>query len=79
VLPAIVTRGPESVDLGAVQQAAAGVLEVPVIMSEQAWIDYQVLGYPFFVMVDRESHAVVGETVGFGWADVNSMIRSCGY
>jgi len=79
VLPAIVTRGPESIDLGAVQQAAAAVLEVPVIMSDQAWIDYQVLGYPFFVLVDPESQTVIGETVGFGWPDVNSMIRSCGY
>jgi hypothetical protein len=79
VLPAIVTRGPESVDLEEVQRAAAGVQEVAVIMSDQAWIDYQVLGYPFFVLVDPESHIVVGETVGFGWADVISMIRASGY
>ena len=79
VLPAIVTRGPESVDLPDVQRVAAGVLEVSVIMSDQAWIDYQVLGYPFFVLIDPESHTVIGETVGFGWAEVISMIRSSGY
>ncbi len=78
VFPAIVTRGPDSVDPIEVQQAAAGVLEVSVIMSDQAWIDYQVLGYPFFVLIDPESHTVIGETVGFGWADVLSMIRSSG-
>ena len=78
VSPAIVTRGPESIDPSAVQEAAAGVLEVPVIMSDQAWIDYQVLGYPFFVLIDPESRTVLGETVGFGWADVIAMIRSFG-
>jgi hypothetical protein len=79
VWPAIVTRGPESVGLADIQQAAAGVREVPVIMSDQAWIDYQVLGYPFFVLIEPESRTVIGETVGFGWADVISMIRSSGY
>ena len=79
VLPAIVTRGPESVGLADVQRAAAGVLEVSVIMSDQAWIDYQVLGYPFFVLIDPESRTVIGETVGFGWSDVISMIRSSGF
>jgi hypothetical protein len=33
-----------------------------------------VTGYPFFVLVDAPNRTVVGETVGFGWSDVISMI-----
>jgi len=47
-----------------------------VIMSEEAWTEYRVLGYPFFVLVDPSTRTVLGETVGFGWSDVVSMIRA---
>jgi hypothetical protein len=57
---------------------AASVIGVPVVMSDRAWVDYQVMGYPFFVLVDPDSRSVIGETVGFGWADVVSMIRTSG-
>jgi hypothetical protein len=78
VSPAIVTRGPDSVAPSEVEEAGAGVVDVPVVMSDQAWVDYRVMGYPFFVLVDVGSRTVVGETVGFGWSDVVSMIRSAG-
>jgi hypothetical protein len=52
---------------------------VPVVMSDQAWSDYQVLGYPCFVLVDRIGGVIVGETTAFGWSDVASMIREAGY
>jgi len=75
---AIVTKGPASVTPHEIRRAAAGIGRIPVIMSEEAWTDYRVLGYPFFVLVDPATRTVVGETVGFGWDDVVSMIRAAG-
>ena len=67
-----ITKGPETIRSDDVRKSAAGI-RVPVVMSDQVWIDYRVLGYPFFVLVDRASNLVVGETVGLGWDDVLSM------
>ena len=75
---AIVTKGPASVTPHEIRRAAAGIGRIPVIMSEEAWTDYRVLGYPFFVLVDPATRTVIGETVGFGWDDVVSMIRAAG-
>lgn len=71
-----VTRGPGSIDPDEVERAAAGLTRVPVVMSDQAWADYRVSGYPFFVLVDPSTAVVVGETVGFGWSDVRSMVEA---
>ena len=70
-----VTRGPRSVDPAEVARVSAAT-DVPVVMSDRAWDEYQVGGYPFFVLVDPAVGAVVGETVGFGWDDVGSMIEA---
>ena len=78
VSPVVVTRGPEIVDPVEVGQAALGYGEVPVVMGDQAWTDYRVPTYPFFVVVDVPSRTILGETVGLGWNDVISMIRSVG-
>jgi hypothetical protein len=74
---AVVTRGPDSVDRSEVTRLAAGAVTraVPVVMGERAWADYRVTGYPFFVLVDPTHGTVVGETVGFGWPDVEAMVR----
>ena len=47
-------------------------------MGDQPWIDYRVPTYPFFVAVDVPSRTIIGETVGLGWNDVISMVRSAG-
>jgi hypothetical protein len=54
----------------------ADVVEVQrlVVMTSEAWHQFQVLSYPFFVLVEGASCDVVGETVGFGWADVLTML-----
>jgi hypothetical protein len=67
-----ITKGPASLSSADVRMSAAGT-RVPVVMSDQVWIDYRVLGYPFFVLVDTTSRLVVGETVGLGWDDVLSI------
>ena len=72
----VVTKGPETVDPAEVIRLASGRGGTPVIMSDEAWADYQVMGYPFFVLVDASDRCVVGETVGFGWADIADMIHS---
>jgi len=72
----VVTKGPSAVDPVEVARLATGVTEVPVVMSDRAWSDYRVSGYPFFVLVDPVRDAVVGETVGFGWGDVASMVEA---
>jgi hypothetical protein len=72
----VVTKGPATTAPAAVEQVAAGITRVPVIMSDEAWTDYRVTGYPIFVLVDAPTRTVVGETVGFGWSDVISMIRT---
>ncbi len=74
-----VTKGPGSVDRSEVARAAAslgGNASVPVVMSDSAWADYRVTGYPFFVLVDAAHKMIAGETVGFGWSDVRSMIEA---
>lgn len=76
VRPVVVTKGPGSVDADTVAELAAGLDAVPVVMSDTAWSEYRVLGYPLFVLVDVPSRTVVGETVGIGWDDVLSMVRS---
>ena len=73
---AAVTRGPESIAPSEVAGVAHDIVELPVVMSDQAWADYRVLGYPFFVLIDPVAREVIGETVGFGWPDVASMISA---
>jgi hypothetical protein len=79
VAAVVLTKGPGSVSTDEVRVAAEGVSRVPVIMSDDAWADYQVTGYPFFVLVDPAAGVVVTETIGFGWSDVISMIGSAGF
>jgi hypothetical protein len=74
----VVTKGPDSVDRAEVVAAAATAGDVPVVMSDAAWSDYRVTGYPFFALVDATHGTIVGETVGFGWSDVRSMIEASG-
>lgn len=79
VVPVIVTRGPGVQEATDVAAAAAGIRDTPVVMSDQAWLDYRVTSYPFFVLVDPASRRIIGETVGFGWADVLGMIQAQGH
>ena len=70
----IVTRGPGTVSPDEVGGLVPGAGGAPVVMSDQAWSDYRVHGYPFFVLVEAGSRTVIGETVGFGWSDITSMV-----
>ena len=78
VAPVIVTRGPRYQEPADVVAAATGVIRTPVVMSDQAWRDYRITSYPFFVLVDPSTRRIIGETVGFGWSDVVGMIEARG-
>jgi hypothetical protein len=72
----IVTKGAGPVEPGEVARLSRGITRVPVVMSDRAWADYRVLGYPFFAVVDPASGTVVAETVGLGWTDVTSVVAA---
>ncbi len=72
----VVTRGPAVLSAAEVEAASGRLGSVPVVMTDAAWSDYRVTGYPFLVLVDPETRTVIGETVGFGWSDVHAMIRA---
>lgn len=82
ILPArlscvVVTRSPATADADQIARLSADLLW-PVVMSEEAWADFQVMSYPVFVLIDGASRSVVAETVGFGWDDVLAMVASAG-
>jgi hypothetical protein len=57
-------------------QAEPGPGPLLAVASEQAWADYRVGGYPFYVVVDAARRVVAAETVGLGWEDVVGAVRS---
>ena len=54
----IVTKGPDREVPSEVRSRTTG--RVPVVMSTEAWLDYQVPGSPFFVLVDGATGRKVG-------------------
>jgi hypothetical protein len=71
VRPVIVTKGPEFEIAAEVRNRA----KVPVIMSTEAWGDYEVPGSPFFVLVDGRSGRRIGEGVANQIAQVADLVR----
>jgi hypothetical protein len=57
----IVTKGPEREIANEVASLTTG--RVPVVMSTEAWLDYQVPASPFFVLVDGTTGLTVGQGV----------------
>lgn len=67
-----VTKGPSEVSPLEVAARATG----PVVMSEAAWVDYRVTGYPFLVLVDPAARRILAESVGFAWSDVDAVLAT---
>ncbi len=67
----VVTKGPELEIAGELR----GRARVPVIMSTEAWGDYEVPGSPFFVLVDGRSGRRIGEGVANQFAQVADLVR----
>jgi hypothetical protein len=51
--------------------AALAPAGVPVVMSSQAWLDYEVPGAPYFVLAER---AILGEGVASSWDALASLV-----
>jgi len=71
----VVTRAPTSVSADEVDGRAAGIT-VPVVMTDAAWSDYRVTSYPFLVLIEPDTRRILGESVGFGWSDVSTLLGS---
>jgi hypothetical protein len=72
----VVTKGPDVVASTDVAGLAVGLAQLPVLMSDAAWSDYRVTGYPFLVLVEPGTRRILGESVGFGWSDVDALLAS---
>jgi hypothetical protein len=70
---AIVTKGPDRELPAEVARLTTG--HVPVVMSTDAWLDYDVPGSPFFVLVDGASGAAVGQGVAPHVGQLLDLIR----
>jgi hypothetical protein len=70
---AIVTKGPDREVPGEVGAMVTG--RVPVVMSTEAWIDYQIPGSPFFVLVDGSNGQMVGKGVARHVGQLAELIR----
>ncbi|MHB8504484.1 MAG: hypothetical protein ACYDEN_01995 [Acidimicrobiales bacterium] len=66
-----VTKGPEWETPAAV--AARAPRDVTVVMSTQAWADYEVPGAPYVVLVDGARGIRLGEGVGRGLAEIAGL------
>jgi hypothetical protein len=69
----IVTKGPELEITPQVRALTSG--QVPVLMSTEAWHDYQVPGSPFFVLVDGASGQKVGQGVAAQVSQLVDLVR----
>lgn len=70
---AIVTKGPDRELPAEVARLTTG--RVPVVMSTEAWLDYDVPGSPFFVLVDGTSGLAVGQGVAPQVGQLLDLIR----
>jgi hypothetical protein len=69
----VVTKGPE-MEIPAEVQARSHN-RTPVIMSTEAWADYEVPGSPFFVLVDGKAGRRIGEGVANHFSQVAELVR----
>jgi hypothetical protein len=68
----IVTKGAEHESVSSVHRLAPA--RIPVVMSSEAWDEYDVPVAPFFVLVDGTSGAIVGEGAASNWGQVTSLM-----
>jgi hypothetical protein len=69
----VVTKGPE-MEMPSEVQAKAGP-RLRVIMSTEAWNDYEVPGSPFFALVDGRTGRRIGEGVAQRFSQVADLVR----
>jgi hypothetical protein len=69
----IVTKGPDREIPAEVSLRSTGA--VPVVMSTEAWLDYEVPGSPFFVLVDGSTGRKVGQGVASHVGQLVELVR----
>ena len=69
----IVTKGPELEITPQVRALTSG--QIPVLMSTEAWHDYQVPGSPFFVLVDGATGQKIGQGVAAQIDQLVDLVR----
>jgi hypothetical protein len=69
----VVTKGPDREIPGEVAALASPGLDV--VMSSNAWTEYEVPGSPFFVLVDGSTGRRIGEGVASQFAQVAELVR----
>jgi hypothetical protein len=72
VRPVIVTKGPDQESASRIAGLAPS--KVPVVMTNDAWLSYDVPGSPYFVLVDGRSGKVQGEGTGIDWPQVRGLL-----
>jgi hypothetical protein len=72
VRPVIVTKGPDQESAATI--AGLAPAKVPVVMSNDAWVSYDVPGSPYFVLVDGRTGKVQGEGTGIDWPQVKGLL-----
>lgn len=68
----VVTKDPEMESVSDLRRLAPG--GVPVLMSTQAWDDYDVPMAPYFVLVDGPTNRIIGEGASAGWVQVRELM-----
>jgi hypothetical protein len=69
----VVARGAEAESPSVLSQLCPP--EVDLVMSSQAWADYQVPGSPYLVVTDGRTGRVKGEGSGLSFSQVGGLIR----
>jgi hypothetical protein len=69
----IVTKGSDREVPSEVRARTTG--QIPVVMSTDAWVDYQVPGSPFFVLVDGATGVKVGQGVASHLGQLAELVR----
>jgi hypothetical protein len=49
--------------------------ELMVVISDDAWLEYDVPGSPHFVLVDDSTGSIVGEGTGSTWSQVHALLE----
>jgi hypothetical protein len=68
----VVTKDADEESPSAIQKLAPARL--PIVMSSDAWRDYEVPGSPYFVLADGTTSRVVGEGTGASWPQVLGLV-----
>jgi hypothetical protein len=73
----VVTRGPEAESPGTVANLAGGAVDaVQVVMSTEAWEQYDIPYAPYFVYISGPAGRVAGEGVAAGWDAVQALVAN---